>query len=248
MGESKRKNPSDQRKHRNKHVQKTASHNKTYIVIIISLIVIAAMTALIVMNIKSEVKYPDLSQVQAGDTPEDFDVQNQPVLGDVNAPIQIVEFSDYKCPYCKIWTEDVFPRLKSEYIDTGKANFVYVDMAFLAPDSVMAALAGETLYQMNPEYFWTYHELMTELQGDKHTEWATYSFITKLVEKEMPEVPLEQFKEDLKSEKYIQNVKRDLDIADKQGVNGTPTVFVNGVKFEEPSFETIKAFLDQEAK
>lgn len=248
MGESKRKNPSNQRPYQTKSVKKSSSRNKAFIGIIVSLIVIAALTTLFVINNKADKEYPDLSQIEAGETPEGFDVQNQPVLGDEDAPIQIVEFSDYKCPYCKIWTEEVFPRLKTEYIDTGKANFVYVDMAFLAPDSVMAALAGETLYQMNPDFFWKYHELMTDRQGDKHKEWATYSFITNLVEQEMPEVPLEQFKADLKSEKYIQNVKRDLDIADKQGVNGTPTVFVNGVKFEEPSFETIKEFLDQEAK
>lgn len=248
MGESRRKQSSGQYSNRSKSGESLSPHKKTLIGIAIGIIIIAALTALFMMNDKADMDYPDLAQVQAGDTPEDFDVNNQPVLGDLNAPIQIVEFSDYKCPYCKIWTEEVFPKLKTEYIDTGKANFVYVDMAFLAPDSVLAALAGETLYQMNPEYFWKYHELMTERQGDKDKQWATYSFITNLVKEEMPEVPLEQFKSDLKSEKYIKNVKRDLDIADKQGVNGTPTIFVNGVKFEDPTFETLKAFIDENAK
>ncbi|WP_054956420.1 DsbA family protein [Paenibacillus dakarensis] len=246
MGESKRKGPSQSRVNQTRSAR-SSSRSMAWAAIITGFIIVAVISALIMMNNKEGMEYPDLDQVQAGEVPEGFDVQNQPVLGDLNAPIQIVEFSDYKCPFCKEWTEEVFPKLKTEYIDTGKANFVYVDMAFLAPDSVLAALAGETLYQMNPEYFWKYHQLMTERQGDKHQEWATYSFITNLVKDEMPEVPLEQFKADLKSEKYIKHIKRDLDISDKQGVNGTPTVFVNGVKFEEPTFEDLKAFIEESA-
>lgn len=252
MGESKHKKkstPHGPRPNRSKSA-KISRRNKVLIGITISLLIVTAVTALFVMKNKTGgedgMKYPDLEQVQAGKVPEDFDVGNQPVLGNPSAPFQIVEFADYKCPYCKLWTEDVFSRLKTAYIDTGKVQFVYIDMAFLAPDSVLAALAGETLFQMNPEYFWKYHKLMTEQQGDKHEEWATYSFITGLVEREMPEVPLEQFKMDLKNEKYIQNIKRDLDIADKQGVRGTPTVFINGVKYEEPSFEEIQALLEKE--
>lgn len=254
MGESKRKqsNPSGSRPKSSTSGKPLPQRKKIFIGIILSLLVVAAITTLFVLSNNSGgeegMKYPDLKQVQAGEVPEDFDVANQPILGDPSAPIQIVEFSDYKCPYCKMWTETVLPQLKTEYIDTGKANFVYVDMAFLAPDSVLAALAGETLYQMDPAYFWKYHELMTQRQGDHGKEWATYSFITDLVEKEMPEVPLEQFKEDLKSEKYIKNIKRDLDIADKHGVEGTPTVFVNGEKLENPSFEDIQAFIEGNTK
>ncbi|SMF81119.1 Protein-disulfide isomerase [Paenibacillus uliginis N3/975] len=254
MGESKRKksNHSGSQPKPSKSVKPLSQRKRVFTGIILGLLVVAAITTLFVLNNKSggeeSMKYPDLNQVQAGEVPKDFDVENQPVLGDSSAPFQIVEFSDYKCPYCKMWTEEVFPRLKTEYIDTGKANFVYVDMAFLGPDSILAALAGETLYQMDPAYFWKYHELMTERQGDESKEWATYSFITDLVEQEMPEVPLEQFKEDLKSEKYIKNIKRDLDIANKQGVQGTPTVFVNGVKFEDPTFEEIQAYIEKNGK
>ncbi|WP_106766141.1 DsbA family protein [Paenibacillus faecalis] len=252
MGESKRRQskPSASRPKTSNSVN--PQRKKLFIGIALSLLFVAALTTLFILSNQpgeeEGMKYPDLQKVQAGEVPDDFDVANQPMLGDPSAPVQFVLFSDYKCSYCKLWAEDVLPQVKTEYVDTGKANFVYVDMAFLAPDSVLAALAGETLYQMDESYFWKYHDLMTERQGDPSKQWATYSFITNLVEEEMPEVPLEQFKEDLKSEKYIKNIKRDLDIADKQGVEGTPTVFINGQKFEYPSFEEIKAYIDENVK
>ncbi|WP_052759474.1 DsbA family protein [Paenibacillus sp. DMB20] len=213
------------------------------------LLAVALVAALFILKEQTggeaEMAYPDLEQVESGQAPEGFDEENQPVLGNASAPFQIVVFSDYKCPYCKLWMEEVLPEIKEAYIDQGKARLVYVDMAFLARDSVLAALAGETLYQMDPAYFWKYHGLMTERQGDKGTEWATYAFITELVEKEMPEVPFDRFKEDFKREKYIKNIKRDLDIADKHGVQGVPTVFINGVKFEDPTFDEVRKYIEE---
>lgn len=217
-------------------------------ILAILLIAAAVITAVVYSGNKDEVNdsmaYPDLDKVQVDQVPDDFDVDNQPMLGDKGAPIQIVEFSDYKCPYCKLWTETVFPLVKQQYIDTGKASFVYLDFSFLGPDSHLAALAGETLYQQNPEFFWKYHALMTAQQGDESKEWATYDFIVNLVAKEIPEVDMKLFKQELKEQKYIVNVKKDLEIGRKHGVGGTPTIFINGKLYEEPTFEQIQSVID----
>ncbi|MGF7045595.1 protein-disulfide isomerase [Paenibacillus sp. DS2015] len=227
------------------------SKNKRLLwVLAIVVIAAAAIITTVVYNTanKTEVVdmmlYPDLNQVQVDQIPEDFDVDNQPMLGDKNAPVQIVEFADYKCPYCKLWTETVFPLVKQQYIDTGKASFVYLDFSFLGPDSNLAALAGETLYQQNPEYFWKYHALMTARQGDESTEWATYEFIVNLVATEIPEVDMALFKQELKEQKYIVNVKRDFEIGRKHDVGGTPTIFINGKLYEEPTIEQIQSIID----
>lgn len=188
--------------------------------------------------------YPDMEAVKVSEVPADFDVANQPLLGDPNAPIQLVEFADYKCPSCKVWKEEVFNKLKEQYIDTGKMSFVYLDFSFLAEDSHLAALAGETLYQQNPEYFWQYYELMNENQGSPKTEWANFDFIVDLVASHIDGVDLEQFKQDVIDHKYIANVKKDIEIGQKQGVRGTPTVFINGVLYEEPTFEQIQQIVE----
>lgn len=200
---------------------------------------------LLIINFQQRAVYPDLEKVSVSELPQGFDEANQPYLGDPSAKIQIVEFADYKCPACKRWTEGVFAKLKEEYIDTGKAVFYYVDFPFLAPDSTMAALAGETLYQQNQDYFWKYHELMTERQGAKKDTWATKKFVMDLVKNDIPEADLKRFEEELDSQKYLSHVKEDLLIGQKHGVDGTPTVFINGSAVEDASYEGLKAALDR---
>ena len=70
-------------------------------------------------------------------------LQGEPVLGDPNAPITIVEFSDFECSYCRRFHEKVFPQLKSEYIDTGLVRFVHKDLPLpFHPQALPAAAAA----------------------------------------------------------------------------------------------------------
>lgn len=196
-------------------------------------------------NDKKEAEVDSPVDVQEELVLKGFDPAKQPYVGDPKAPIVIVEFADYKCSYCKRWTEEVFPELQKEYLDTGKAVVYYVDLPFLAPDSTLAALAGETLYQQNGEYFWTYYKAMMKHQGNHEEAWATKEFIMDLVEKNVPGVDLKQFEKDLDSQKYIDNVKNDVKIADDSKIDGTPTVFVNGIAVDDVSFEGIKAVIEK---
>ncbi len=89
---------------------------------------------------------------------------DDPVLGDKNAPVEIIEFSDYQCPFCrKFWTETL-PSIKTEYIDTGKVKFVYRDFPLdsIHPGATPAAEAAncvrdkggdEAYYKMHDKIF-----------------------------------------------------------------------------------------------
>ncbi|HEB14046.1 MAG TPA: hypothetical protein ENI09_01410, partial [candidate division WWE3 bacterium] len=55
-------------------------------------------------------------------------VDDDPVLGSADAPVTIIEFSDFQCPYCRIFWSDALPQIKSEYIDKGLARLVYRDL------------------------------------------------------------------------------------------------------------------------
>lgn len=171
---------------------------------------------------------------------DDFNLNYQPYIGDPDADIQIVEFADYKCPACKRWKDEVLPELKREYLDTGKAVYYYIDMPFLAPDSTLAALAGETLYQQDQDLFWTYFDLMMKRQGDKRDEWANRDFIVRLVQENIQGADLERFIKELDDRKYAANIEMDIGIAENYAVDGTPTVFVNGVMAEDASFAGIQ--------
>jgi len=54
-------------------------------------------------------------------------IDDDPVLGDAKAKVTIIEFADYQCPFCRIFWKETFPRLKKEYLDTGKVKLVFRD-------------------------------------------------------------------------------------------------------------------------
>ncbi|MEK6907352.1 MAG: thioredoxin domain-containing protein, partial [Nanoarchaeota archaeon] len=59
--------------------------------------------------------------------PVDVSADDDPALGDKNAPVLIIEFSDFQCPFCSRFREQTFDQIKTNYIDTGKVRFVYRD-------------------------------------------------------------------------------------------------------------------------
>src|SRR3990167_2608651 len=60
-------------------------------------------------------------------SPKQVSVDDDPVLGDKNAPITLIEFSDYECPFCKRHFDQTLPQLRKDYIDTGKVKMVFRD-------------------------------------------------------------------------------------------------------------------------
>ncbi|NIP30380.1 MAG: thioredoxin domain-containing protein, partial [Candidatus Dadabacteria bacterium] len=75
-------------------------------------------------------------------------IDDDPIKGDLNAPVTIVEFSDYECPFCKRNHDQVFTKLKQEYIDSGKVRYVFRDYPLgfhkkAVPAAIAANCAGE---------------------------------------------------------------------------------------------------------
>src|SRR3990167_3005650 len=92
----------------------------------------------------------------AGELPkvssEDF------VLGDQNAPVTIIEYGDYQCPFCGKFFKETEPTLRENYIKTGKVKFVYRDFAFLGQESLWAANAAQCAGEQGK--FWEYHDYL----------------------------------------------------------------------------------------
>ena len=86
-----------------------------------------------------------------------------PLLGDTDAPVTIIEFGDYQCPKCKGWFDSTKPSIYDDYIQTGQANFYFVDLAFLGSDSRAAASASYCAQDQGK--FWEYHDKLYGNQG-----------------------------------------------------------------------------------
>ncbi|MEX0933064.1 MAG: DsbA family protein [Candidatus Pacearchaeota archaeon] len=101
-------------------------------------------------------------------------VDDDPVLGDPNAPITIIEFSDYQCPFCGKFWSDTLPSIKSEYIDTGKVNLVYRDFPLISIHP-LAQVAGEAVECVrdaaggSDEVYFKYHDKIFSSQSSLST-------------------------------------------------------------------------------
>lgn len=87
---------------------------------------------------------------------------NDPVLGDANAPVTIIEFSDYECPFCKRHFQQVYPQIKKNYIDTGKVKLVFRDFVAVQGHNPLArseAMAAECAREQGGDaIYFKYHD------------------------------------------------------------------------------------------
>lgn len=151
-----------------------------------------------------------------------------PVLGDNNAPVTIVEFADFQCPFCGEWQKTIFQELKSKYIETGKARFVFMDYAFLGDESTRAAQAARCANDQNR--FWEYHDLLYTKQSGEN-EGAFVDDNLKQFAKEL-KLNEDEFNSCFDSNKYASQLNSDIVKADEYGVISTPTIYINGNKLE----------------
>ena len=148
-----------------------------------------------------------------------------PILGDTSAPITIVEFGDYQCHQCYNWFHNTKPAIVQNYIDTGKANLVFVDLAFLGRDSPKAAQASYCAEDQG--MYWEYHDTLYNFQDPKiDGGWANTerlkAFASSL------ELDMELFDSCLDSGKYSKRVEYNIQQAKEHGVKGTPGFFIVG--------------------
>ncbi|WHX99742.1 DsbA family protein [Neobacillus sp. DY30] len=184
---------------------------------------------------------------------EEIDYANQPFLGEEDAPVSIVEFGDYKCPNCKNFADNVVPLIVKEFVDTGKAKFYYFHYPFINVDSDRTAKFSEAVYhELGNEKFWEFHELIF----DKQPEDTRYETIDVFTEELLTETL-----EEIASKEEVKKVvtyfdtkapeeawKSDEALGGKLGVSGTPTIFVNGKRFDGSTMDDLNKLVEEAAK
>lgn len=165
----------------------------------------------------------------------EIDYEGQPFLGEASAPVDIIEFGDYKCPHCKDFTDHTFPIIYKELVETGKAKFYFMNYSFIGPDSMTAALFAETVYQeLGNDVFWSFHDLLFKNQTTSDGEMTFFS--DELLEKMLGELVSEEETAKViaayREEKGKDAWELDMQIAKKLNVSSTPAIYINGKQFE----------------
>ena len=190
--------------------------------VIIGVIVIAIIAGIAVFSLPSS----ETVNLDMGRTHGTISTaMGSPILGNPSAPITIVEFGDYQCHQCYNWFHNTKPAITKEYIETGKANLVFVDLAFLGRDSPIAAQASYCAEDQ--EMYWEYHDMLYNYQGSKIDDgWANNERLKAFAEN--LGLDMELFENCLDSGKYSKRVQFNIQQAKEHGVRGTPGFFIVG--------------------
>lgn len=184
--------------------------------------------------------------------PVAISADDDPVMGNDNAPITIIEFSDFQCPYCARFHAQTLPLLLENYIDSGKVKLVYRDFPLqnIHPNALPASVAAECADEQGK--YWQYHDALFENQN-QWNNLDTIDAIAKFGEyASVLELNQEQFNTCLNTGKYVSEIKNDLDDGREYGIDGTPGFFVGNDKLgyvkisgAEP-FENFKKIIDSQ--
>ena len=149
----------------------------------------------------------------------DIPTEDSFATGPADAPITIVEFSDYQCPFCRRWHDEVYEPLLAAY--PGKIRLVYrhFPLASIHPDATSAAEASMCAGEQDA--FWQFHEKLFSSEALGNSTYIQYAQDLGL--------NMNNFESCITNRKYQQAVDDDLNFAVDLGIRSTPTFFINGL-------------------
>jgi len=160
------------------------------------------------------------------------------IQGLESAPVTLVEYGDYECPHCAA----AYPIIKAVQKKSGsKLRFVFRNfpLSYMHPFAQLAAEAAEAAGAQGK--FWEMHDAIYENQESLGEE-----MIEELAQK--LKLNINRFNGDINTHKFKEHVRKDFLGGAKSGVNGTPSLFINGERFDESLDEdTLVAFIRQQS-
>jgi len=182
--------------------------------------------------------------------PVKISTDDDPIIGNTDAPITIIEFSDFQCPFCARFHVQTLPLILEEYIQEGKVKLVFRDFPIqsIHPNALPASVAANCANEQGQ--FKEMHDSLFENQN-KWNNQDTVNALT-LFSQYAAEMKLDQdiFDACLTSEKYIEEIRHDLNDGRDYGVSGTPGFFIGNdqigyveLKGAQP-FESFKKIID----
>jgi len=159
-------------------------------------------------------------------------VYDQPTIGRPQANLHIVAFEDLKCTGCKYFMNHVFPQIKSQLIDTGKAQYTVVTLAFIS-GSTPAGNAALCIAKQSTTDFFAFLKVVYANQPDERLDWATKPTLLDFA-KQVPGVNISKLTQCIDNHTYDTQLQDNLSIASIASKNQiqTPMIFVNGERLD----------------
>lgn len=166
--------------------------------------------------------------------PSSISIEGSPFLGKADAPITLVEFTDYLCPFCKRHAKSTIPLLKTQFIDTGKLKYVLREypIAKLHPKSYKLSMAA--LCAGDQGQYWTMHDAFFNAKSKPNPD-NLGLLIKKL------KLDKKKFNTCLSTKKFNKQIDKDLADGSRLGVSGTPAFIIGKTNPDNPDlFQSIQ--------
>ena len=172
-----------------------------------------------------------------GQTPEGFWYKGKP-----DAPVTVVEYADFQCPGCGFFAAQIEPRLTADYIEPGKARFVFHDYPLtIHPNAIPAAEAARCAGDQGA--FWPMHDMLFANQS----QWASLGQPSQQfgVYAERLKLDRAAFEQCLAAGKYRESILKAQQAGDQLGLPGTPSFAVNGALLDTQAAQTVNDIADR---
>jgi protein-disulfide isomerase len=146
-------------------------------------------------------------------------IAGNPTRGPADAPVTIIEFSDFQCPFCKRFHDETLPALLKKY--EGKIRFVYRDFPIREIHANAQGAAEAAQCANDQQKYWEYHDLL--FQNQDHLQRADFLAYARQLN-----LDVKTFQDCYDRAKYAVEVQEDVKAGQALGIGGTPTFFING--------------------
>lgn len=161
--------------------------------------------------------------------------RNSPTLGNPDAPITIIDFSDFQCFMCARYVKITEPIINETYIQTGHANLVFKHFPIRGFDSMGASLAAQCINDQGQSKFWKFHNLLYHNQGVIDSGWVSKENLKNFAS-QISGLDMDKFVECLDSEKYKEYVQNDLELAKKFKFTESPSFIILNKDGTDPEY------------
>jgi protein-disulfide isomerase len=170
-------------------------------------------------------------------------LDDDPVMGSPDAPVTLIEYSEYLCPFCRRFVLETLPLIEEQYIDTGQVKLIFRDFPVHGQPAVAMALVAECA--ADQDKFWEMHYMLWE----RTDEWSQSEDLLTTIQGYASELGLDgdEYMSCLEQGTPIDRIREDYEIAVQDGVSATPTFFINGTEIRGAQpFEEFQRVIEEE--
>jgi len=151
-------------------------------------------------------------------------LDDDPVLGSAEAPVTIIEYSEYLCPYCRVFALETLPLIEENYVDTGKVRFIFRDFPVHGEPAVAIAMVAECAADQGK--FWEMQLFLWE----RYDEWSQSQELLATFQGYAEELDMdtEEFTSCLQEGTVVERIIEDYNVGVQDGIEATPSFLVNG--------------------